>query len=221
MAASGSVGAVLWDLDGTLVDSADLHYRAWRETLGARGRDHPPEEFAHYFGKRNDHVLRGIFGDSLHPAEALRIAEEKEARFRRLVREVGLRPVPGGREWLERGRRAGLRQALASSAPRVNIMVSIEGLGLSPYLDAIVAAEEVAEGKPDPAIFLEAARRLGVPAHSCVVIEDSPAGLEAARRARMRSVGIVSSHYPSLAADLVVPSLVDLPEDALSRLLAG
>jgi len=219
MAVSGSAGAVLWDLDGTLVDSADLHYQAWRETLGDRGRDHPPEEFARYFGKRNDHVLQGLFGDALRPSEALGIAEEKEARFRRLVREVGLRPVPGGREWLERLHAAGFRQALASSAPRINITASIEGLGFSPYLDAIVAAEEVEVGKPDPAIFLEAARRLGVPKGRCVVVEDSPAGLEAARRAGMRSIGVVSSHYPSLTADLVVPSLRDLPPDAIDRLL--
>jgi len=221
MAAARREEAVLWDLDGTLVDSAELHYRAWRETLGERGREHPPEEFAHYFGKRNDHVLRGLFGGSLDPEEAQRIAEEKEARFRRLVREVGLQPVPGGREWLERERKAGRRQALASSAPRVNIMVSIEGLGFSPYLDAIVAAEEVEEGKPDPAIFLEAARRVDVPPGRCVVVEDSPAGLEAARRAGMRSIGIVTPHYPSLTADLVVPSLRELPPDSIDRLLGS
>jgi len=214
----GSRG-VLWDLDGTLIDSAGLHFRAWRETLLAHGREHTPEDFAHYFGKRNDHILRSIFGATLSDEESLRIADAKEERFRGLVRDHGLEAVPGALPWLARLHEAGLLQALASSAPRRNITVSIEALGFDRYLDAVVSAEEVDEGKPDPAIFLAAARRLGVAPERCVVVEDSPAGLEGARRAGMGSVGILSDHYPSLDADLVIPSLSALPLDAFDELL--
>jgi HAD superfamily hydrolase (TIGR01509 family) len=209
---------VLWDLDGTLIDSADLHYRAWRETLLAHGQDHTPEEFAFYFGQRNDLILRSLFGPGLGDDESRRIADEKEERYRGLVREVGLRPLAGALSWLERLKAAGVPQALASSAPPANIAVAVEQLGLMAYLDAAVSAEEVGHGKPDPAIFLEAARRLDVAPERCVVIEDAPAGTEAARRAGMRCVGVLSSHYPELGADLVVSSLEDLSPEALEAL---
>lgn len=220
MAGTTARRGVLWDLDGTLIDSAGLHYQAWRETLLAHGREHSPEDFAHYFGKRNDHILRSIFGLALSDEESGRIAEEKEERFRGLVRDQGLTALPGARGWLERLEEAGYRQALASSAPRRNIAVAIDTLGFARFFDAIVSADEVDRGKPDPAIFLEAASRLGLPPGRCVVVEDSPAGLEAARRAGMCSVGILSDHYPSLDAELVVPSLEDLPPDAFDRLSA-
>jgi beta-phosphoglucomutase len=219
MAETAPRGGVLWDLDGTIVDSAELHYLAWREALRALGHEHTREEFARGFGKRNDLVVRDLLGDAL-PADAVRrLIEDKETRYRRLVRERGLEPLPGVTEWLERLRGGGFRQALASSAPPANIEVSLEALGLGRYLDAVVSAEEVGHGKPDPAIFLEAARRLGVPPARCVVVEDAPAGLEGARRAGMRSVGLLSAHHPELEADLVVPSLQDLPPGAIEELV--
>lgn len=212
---------VLWDLDGTLVDSAEQHYAAWRNTLAERGREHPREEFARFFGRRNDVILREMFGDELDSAEAARIADEKEERYRRLVRAGGLEPLPGVMDWLRRLKEQGFRQALATMAPAANVEVVVEVLGLGSFLDATAAAEDVASGKPAPDIFLEAARRIGVPPPRCVVVEDAPAGLEGARRAGMRSVGILSDHHPRLQADAVVPSLTDLPPEAIRKLLGS
>jgi beta-phosphoglucomutase len=121
--------------------------------------------------------------------------------------------------WLARLREAGYRQALASSAPRPNIEAVLGILELGKYLDAVVSADDVGRGKPDPAIFLAAADRLGLPAARCVVVEDAPAGLEAARRAGMRSIGVLSDHHPRLVADLVVPSLEAIPADGFETLL--
>jgi beta-phosphoglucomutase len=219
MAEGAPRGGVLWDLDGTIVDSAELHYLAWREALRALGHEHTREEFARGFGKRNDLVVRDLLGDALPADAACLLIEDKETRYRRLVRERGLKPLPGVAEWLERLRGGGFRQALASSAPPANIEVSLEALGLGRYLDAVVSAEEVGHGKPDPAIFLEAARRLGVPPARCVVVEDAPAGLEGARRAGMRSVGLLSDRHSKLEADLVVPSLQALPPGAIGDLV--
>ncbi|HEX8118708.1 MAG TPA: HAD-IA family hydrolase, partial [Pyrinomonadaceae bacterium] len=115
-------------------------------------------------------------------------------------------------------REEGWRQAVASSAPRANLEVIVEALGLSDYFAAVAAAEDVTEGKPDPQVFLVAAARLGVePAH-CVVVEDAPAGTEAARRAGMRCVGVLSSHG-GLEADIVVRTLEELPDTAFDNLL--
>jgi len=212
---------VLWDLDGTLIDSAESHYLAWRETLAERGRDHSREEFFRGFGKRNDLVLRAIFGDALAPEEAARLADIKEERYRRHVREHGVALCAGATDWLTRLKGKGFRQALATSAPPANVTVVVDILGLERYIDATASAEDVERGKPDPAIFFEAARRIGVSPERCVVMEDTPPGLEAARRAGMRSVGILSEHYPELEAHVVVPSLEALPHGAIEELVGS
>ena len=219
MATKPVSGGVLWDLDGTLIDSGEHHYAAWRDTLAERGREHSREEFARFFGRRNDVILREMFGDRLSPEEAARVADDKEERYRRLVQADGLEPLPGVMGWLRRLREKGFRQALATMAPGANVKVVVEILGLGPLLDATAAAEDVESGTPDPGIFLEAARRIDVPPGRCVVVEDAPAGLEGARRAGMRSVGIRSSHHPELEADVVVGSLTELAPGVFEELI--
>jgi beta-phosphoglucomutase len=213
-------GGVLWDLDGTLIDSAGHHWVAWRDTLAAEGRPVQPGDFADTFGKRNDEILRQLFGRELDAGWIERVSDTKERAYRLLLREQGLEAAPGAFEWLARLHEAGWRQALASSAPRPNIDAVFQALALGRFLDAVVSADEVGRGKPDPAIFLEAARRLGMPPAGCVVVEDAPAGIEAARRAGMASIGVLSTHHPALRADVVVASLDRLPPDAFSALLA-
>ena len=215
-------GGVLWDLDGTLIDSAGHHWIAWRDTLAAQGRAVTPADFANTFGKRNDEILRELFGAGLAAEWMEQVAETKERAYRQLLREEGLELLPGALAWFVRLRAAGWRQALASSAPRPNIDAVFEAIpALGRNLDCVVSADEVGRGKPDPAIFLEAARRLELPPARCVVVEDAPAGLEAARRAGMRAIGVLSEHHPRLEADLVVPSLEKLAPDAFEALLAG
>ena len=210
--------AVLWDLDGTLVDSSDHHWSSWRDTLTAAGVDFTYEMFLSDFGKRNDDILRIRLGEGA-PSEAIaRVADEKENRYRALVREQGVVVLPGVPEWLERLSVGGWLQALASSAPPANIEAIFEVTGMGRYFAAAVSSEQVSRGKPHPDVFLAAAERLGVDASRCVVVEDAPSGVEAARRAEMRSVGVLTTH-DSLDADIVVASLADLPEDAFERLL--
>ena len=216
-----TVGGVLWDLDGTVIDSAAHHWIAWHDTLAAEGRSVTPGDFANTFGKRNDEILHELFGQGVETEWIERVSEAKEQTYRRRLRERGLELQPGALAWFERLRSAGWRQALASSAPRPNIDAAFESLApLGRYLDTVVSADEVGRGKPDPAIFLEAARRLGLPPGRCIVVEDAPAGLEGARRAGMRSIGVLSEHHTRLEADVVVPSLEALPADAFDVLLA-
>jgi HAD superfamily hydrolase (TIGR01509 family) len=210
---------VLWDLDGTLIDSAGHHWIAWRDTLAGEGRQVTPGQFVNAFGKRNDEILRELYGEALAVEWIARVSDTKEEAYRRLLRERGLAALPGALDWLARLHRDGWRQALASSAPRPNIDAVFEVLALGRWLDAVVSADEVGRGKPDPLLFLESARRIGVPPGRCVVVEDAPAGLEGARRAGMRSIGVLSAHHPALEADLVVPSLAALADDAFERLL--
>jgi len=211
--------AVLWDLDGTLVDSAEFHWRSWRDTLAAEGHPITYQQFLDSFGQKNDRILPLWMGADTPPERMTRIGDAKEAEYRRLAQTHGLTSLPGGAEWLRRLHARGWRQAIASSAPRQNVEVMLRALGVDQELDAIVAAEDVTAGKPDPQVFLAAASRLGVPPERCVVVEDAAVGVEAARRAGMKAIGV--NRTLALQADLVVASLSDLGEDAFERLLDG
>jgi beta-phosphoglucomutase len=203
-------------MDGTLVDSRDLHWRSWQEALAAEGVAVSEAQFLATFGQRNDAILRRWLGARAAGQRIARVGDAKEAAYRRLVAQRGLAPLPGVAEWLRRLDESGWRQAVASSAPRLNVEVVLTVLGLERRFGAVVAAEDVAAGKPAPDVFLAAAARLGVPPARCVVVEDADAGIEAARRAGMRSVGIGVR-----SADLPVTSLDALPPDGFDRLVRG
>jgi len=209
--------AVLWDLDGTLIDSAEHHWRAWRETMSAEGIEISREQFLATFGQRNGAIIPAWLGKRTTPLAIQRIGEAKEDRYRRLVREQGVAAAPGAADWLRRLRGEGWRQAVASSAPRLNIETVLEALGLGRFFDAIVSAEDVRRGKPDPQVFLAAANRLGVEPRDCIVVEDAPAGVEAAKRAGIRCIA-AGPPGPLGAADLVVADLSQLEDDAFDRL---
>jgi HAD superfamily hydrolase (TIGR01509 family) len=209
---------VLWDLDGTLVDSEEYHWRSWRDTMAGEGVALTFEQFRATFGWRNDAILRQWLGDDIDARRAARIGDAKEELYRSLVRSGGLVPLPGAAEWVRRLHAEGWQQAIASSAPRLNVEVVMEVIGLAAQFQATASAEDVERGKPDPEIFLSAASRLGAtPAHA-IVVEDAAAGIEAARRAGMRSIA-VRADGALLPADMVVRSLADLPADAFARLL--
>jgi beta-phosphoglucomutase family hydrolase len=210
--------AVLWDLDGTLVDSAEYHWLSWCEALTAAGHEFDKDFLVATFGQRNDRILRTMLGPDATDAEIQHIADDKEARYRALVRKRGIELLPGAELWLKRLRASGWRQALATSAPRANVAAMVEVLGLAEYFGAMVAAEDVQRGKPDPQVFLLAAERVGAPTYRCVVVEDAAAGVEGARNAGMRAIG-VGAKYAELGASLAVPSLVELPEAVFEDLL--
>lgn len=209
---------VLWDLDGTLVDSADFHWISWRDTMAAEGLPVTYEQFLESFGQKNAGILARWLGPDASPERIRAIGDAKEAAYRRLARERGLTALPGATQWLARLHTRGWRQAIASSAPRENVGVMLEVLGVSRYFEAIVGAEDVTHGKPDPQVFLAAAASLALPSARCVVVEDAAVGIEAARRAGIRTIGV--SRGEPLDADIAVASLLELPEDAFESLLA-
>jgi beta-phosphoglucomutase family hydrolase len=215
---AGAPRAVLWDMDGTLIDSAAYHFHAWRETLTGHGLDLSYEQFAATFGQRNDTILRLWLGESLSDADMAAIGDAKELRYRSLVAERGIALLPGVAERIAQLREAGWRQAIASAAPRANVLAIVDALGLRDVVGAIVSAEDVRRGKPDPEVFLRAAERLAVPPTRCVVVEDAPAGVEAGLRAGMRVIG-VGPNAPTLPAQYAAASLSDLPEDVFDRLV--
>jgi beta-phosphoglucomutase len=207
----------LWDLDGTLVDSEAQHWESWQLALEPEGIRVTYEQFRQTFGQRNDAILSRWLGPGAEPAHIRRIGDTKEVHYRDLVARSGLVPLPGANDWIRDLHQRGWRQAVASSAPRANVEVVVTALGLGPYFDTLVAAEDVARGKPEPEVFLTAGARLGVSPSRCVVVEDSPAGVEAARRAGMRSIGLGAPGFAP--ADVVVASLSNLQRDIFDRLI--
>ena len=188
------IKAVLWDLDGTLVDSAGFHWQAWRDVMAEEGLPVTYQEFVDSFGKRNDLILSGWLGADADPDRVRRLSEEKESRFRALVRAHGIEPLPGVREWVARLHGEGWQHAIATSAPRLNLETLVDAMKMGAFFGADVAAEDVTHGKPDPEVFLVAASRLGAEPGRSVVVEDAPTGIEAGRRAGMRTVGVSLMH---------------------------
>ena len=210
--------AVLWDLDGTLVDSGEYHWRAWRDTMRDEGVALTYEQFLSSFGQKNDTILTAWMGTAATPDVIRRVGDAKESLYRQFAVTEGVVPLPGSAEWVARLNAGGWRQAIASSAPAENVRVMLDALNLDRYFDAVVSAEAVTAGKPDPQVFLAAAAKLEVPSAACVVVEDAAAGIEAARRAGMKCVGV--SRSVVLPADVFVRSLADLPPDAFERLVS-
>jgi len=206
--------AVLWDMDGTLVDSRAHHWRSWQEALAAAGATVTEQQFLATFGQRNDRILREWLGAGATPARIREVGHAKEVAYRRIVLAEGLAPLPGVADWARRLEADGWRQAIASSAPRENLEVVLRVIGLTEAFGALVAAEDVRHGKPDPEVFLTAAARLGVPPARCVVVEDAEHGIEAARRGGMPCIGV-----GGVAGDVTVRRLTDLAPDAFERLL--
>lgn len=201
--------AVLWDLDGVLVDTAPYHYQAYRDLMAELGRDLPLEAFQPLFGLRNESILKELLGD-LPPGRIAEMAQRKEELFRRQVAGK-VKALPGAAELVRLLQELSIPQAVVSSTPRQNIDLILGSLGLVDAFPVIVAAEDVIHGKPDPEGFLLAASRLGMEPKNCVVLEDAPQGIAAARSAGMAAIGVASTRPPEmlLEADLVVPSVGD------------
>jgi beta-phosphoglucomutase len=219
--------AVLWDVDGTLVDTAELHFAAWLELCKELGRPFTRGDFAATFGKRNPEILTFLFGNDLDERRIADLAFQKEEIYKLAARR-GVTLLPGVGALLAAFHAAGVPQAIASSAPRGNVNLILELTQTAPFFQAIVSFEDTTLGKPDPQVFLLAADRLQRPASRCVVFEDAVAGVQAAKAAGMKCVAVsFVGHHPveklqQAGAHLVVQSLEGLtPEQVFQLFTAG
>src|SRR5262245_24291200 len=172
--------AAIWDVDGTLVDTAELHFQAWVALAAQLNQPFTRADFAATFGWRNPEIIPKLFGAHRTDQEVAELGDRKESLYRDAARH-GVALLPGARALLEGLRDADFRQGVGSSAPRVNLELILRLTGTEPFFAATVAMEDTRRGKPDPEVFLRAADRLGVPPARCVVFEDAPAGVQAAR----------------------------------------
>jgi beta-phosphoglucomutase len=212
--------AIIFDVDGVLVDSYRAHFTSWRQLYGELGIDYSEAAFAADFGRTSRDILCRTLGPDT-PDDRVRLLDErKEALFREILR-VDFPAMDGAVELIQALVADGFAIAVGSSGPPENIALVLEKLGCAEKVQARVTGADVKRGKPDPQVFQLAAQRLGLSSASCAVIEDAVHGVEAARRAGMTSIALTgTAPREQLAeADLVVESLRDVNPEILRTLI--
>lgn len=215
---ANDIQAVIWDLDGVILDSAEEHRLAWHRMAQEEGLSFTDEQFWATFGMRNDRIF-SLLWKEVSPERVPELADRKEAHYREFIRAKAA-PLPGAIELLSELRAAGYPQALASSTPLKNIEVISEVLGLNKYLDAFVSGETVPRGKPAPDVFLKAAATLGIEPAYCLVIEDAVAGVQAAHAGGMKCIAVMGNRdLPGLReAELSVKDLTQVSPERIRAL---
>lgn len=206
--------AVLFDMDGVVVDNLPYHVDAWLLFCERKNIPLTREVFYRELnGMNSKDTFEWFYQREMSRAEVEVLEEEKELIYREFYRDH-IKPAPGLLEFLKRLRAQGIKTALATSAGPGNIDFIVDGLGIREQFDAIIGGAEVQKGKPDPEIYLKAADLVGINPSSCWVIEDSLQGITAGQAAGMRVVGISTSHTAAELAhtDVVRPDFVDLFE---------
>ena len=187
-----AVRAVIFDLDGVLVSSAGVHYEAFRRTFADAGRELSfPEYLRIGIGAARDVLIRRVLGDDLPEERLAELMAAKARHVEECIAEQGLEPVEGARSFVGEARRRGLATAVATASRTPALLLS--GAGLDGLFDVVVDRNDVERTKPHPDLYLAAAQRLSVPPESCLVIEDSPAGIGAALAAGMRVIALTTT----------------------------
>lgn len=214
--------AVIFDVDGVLVDSYQAHFQSWRLMLAEQGSEFTEEEFRATFGRTSRDIIAQLYEGQLSDDQISRLDDLKEALYRDILRK-DFPAVDGAVELVESLADAGFAMAVGSSGPPENVELTLNCLACGQLFAARVTGGDVTRGKPDPQVFLLAAERLGVSPTRCAVVEDASAGVEAANRAEMASIGLTgtATRDELSHARLVVDSLRELSPSAISQLIDG
>ena len=212
--------ALVFDMDGTMIDSMPAHARSWEVFTRRHGIRMPLDEVLRKTtGRTGVECIRVLLGEHVDDASARTLIGEKEALYREFF-GADFREVPGFRDFAQQAKKRGLKLAVATAGDKDNIAFALERLKLADRPDAIVGGDEGIAGKPQPDLFLEAARRVQVQPAQCIVFEDAPFGIEAARRAGMRAVAICTTHGAGeLAGSHVLTHVADFRELIRSNFL--
>jgi beta-phosphoglucomutase len=196
--------AILWDLDGTIVDTKDCHFITWESALEKHGVELNQDTFKMNFGRNNQTLARLFLGFNPDVDLLEALIDHKETLFRQIAPEKTML-VPGVRTWLSIAAGMNIKQAIASSAPMENITTMLSHFKLERYFNTIVSGTNL-PAKPEPDVFLKAAADLWCSPADCLVIEDSLAGVNAAKTAGMHCVAVSTSHLREelTQADVVV-----------------
>jgi beta-phosphoglucomutase len=216
--------AVIFDMDGVLVDTYHAHYQSWLMMAKREGLSFTEAEFGVTFGRTSREIIAHFWGDGRYDdAEIAALDAEKEAAFRDIIAH-DFPAMPGVKELLAALHKNSFKLAIGSSGPPENVAMVIDKLDARQLFGAVVTGMDVTRGKPDPQVFLLAAERLGVPPARCVVVEDARPGIAAAHAAGMKAIGLVSTgrtREELAPADLLAATLGELSPEVFQRLIEG
>ena len=204
------VMALIFDMDGTMVDNMMTHHRGWQKTLAQYGLDLTLEEVMATCHGKNLEIIEKLFPGKYSRAEQERISSEKESWYRSIFLP-DLRLLPGLAELLETAKAAGIPMGIGTAAPRANVDWALENLGIRHYFQAVIQGDDVDLGKPHPEVFFKVADRLGAPYGECLVFEDSPTGAKTALNAGMKAIILTTTHRADEFAD--IPSVLRCVSD--------
>jgi HAD superfamily hydrolase (TIGR01509 family) len=201
------LSAILFDLDGTLVNTDPIHYAIWQKMLLEYGLEIDETFYkSRISGGLNPEILKNILPQLSH-LEGEKFADDKEAIFRQEA--SSLQRLPGLTEFLAWSEKHQLKRAVVTNAPKANALFMLSALGLEGAFDTIILAEEEVAAKPDPAPYQAALKRLGITPEQAIVLEDSPTGIRSAVAAGIRTIGVASTHHPKDLCELGVFMAID------------
>lgn len=217
--------AALFDMDGVLVDNHRYHMDSWQQFAANYGRTITPSQYAQYInGRVAADSMPYVMQRTLTSDELTLLTEEKEATYRAMYLPA-LAPTPGLINFLTALRTHTIPMAVATSAPISNIAFTLDGTGIRSYFSTIVDASMIHRGKPDPEIYLAAAKQLGVSPERCVVFEDAFSGIEAGLRAGMAVVALATTHsraeLTTTKAQLIIDDFSHLTYEGMVELVEG
>lgn len=204
--------AILFDLDGTIVNTDPIHYQVWQKMLLNHGIEIDETFYkSRISGRLNPEIVQDIL-PHLSPATGEKFADQKEAMFRQLASH--LKPLPGFYELVAWTETHQLKRALVTNAPRLNVEFMLELLGIKEIFHTVVLSEDCIAGKPEPIPYQVALKQLGITAKQAYALEDSPSGIRAAVAADIQTIGIASTHDPQglreFGAFMAIPDFTDL-----------
>ena len=210
------VKAVIFDLDGTLIDNNAYHLQSWIKYLKNKNREISEEEYkANVNGRTNKDVIEYIYQRKMEDAEAMVYAHEKEAIYRELY-QPHITPVAGLLPLLQKLKELHIPMAIATSGIQVNIDFMFDNIPMREYFDVIVNSAHIRKGKPDPEIYIKTAELLNVAPGNCLVFEDAVVGINSAKAAGMKVVGVLTTHSAEelAGADVLIRDYTELLNDA-------
>ena len=186
--------AIIFDLDGTLVDSLPYHHESWRIFFKNNNIEENDfnEIYRNYKGGGTLELMSSVFGDTYTKDELEKMSDDKEVIFREIYRSK-IFPINGLIKFLDNLKKDNILLSIGSNAIRKNVLMTIKELGITNYFSSIICGDEVSKGKPDPEMYIETLSNLKVNKNECIIFEDSIEGITAAKNANIKAIGVTSS----------------------------
>lgn len=212
--------AIIFDMDGVIVDNMPYHRKAWEKFFEKYKPVVNLEDFIQHMGKSNEDLMILLFGTKITEEEIRILGEEKEALYREIY-APDVSPLPGFIDFLKVLKKNRVKTAVATAAPRANLDFLLNHIVVRNDFDVLIDDSEVIKGKPNPEIYLKAARRLGFSPERCLVFEDSLAGIQAAINAGMKVIGVATTNPPEKMqnTDLVIKDFTEISLDRITELM--